>query len=314
MKAALPLATAALLIASLLAASPCVAGSTVGLILPKDCLWGEDAPQKFLAALAREGVKTEDVSLQMQRPAPDRVSRLNSIRKLIAYDADVLVVWGGTGVKEASMEASRTPIVFAGVYDAIKEGVVNDLNNPGRNVTGVSAQTSLPFLLDAATESGGAGPLGVIYFSENLDSVAQLEALQGQAPKKGFTPVIPADTKGSGVSEMQAAFGQARFIYLASGCILKDQAVDYAKLGKPILTQAPGLKGNGIVFSLAPDPDEMLSETARLAARILKGEKPGQIPVASVKKIEFVIDLAEAQRLEVKIPFSVLSRATRVIK
>lgn len=298
----------------LAAASPAAAGSTVGLVLPKDCLWGDDAPQKFLEALAREGVKPEDVTLQMQRPAPDRVSRLNSIRKLIAYDANVLVVWGGTGVKEASQEASRTPIVFAGVYDPVKEGVVADLNTPGRNVTGVSAQTSLSFLLDAVSESGGAGPLGVIYYSENLDSTAQVDALKVQAPKKGFSPVIPADTKTSGVAEIQAAFEPAKFVYLASGCILKDQAVDYAKLGKPIVTQAPGLRGNGIVFALAPDPDEMLNETARLTARLLKGEKAGQTPISSVKKIEFVIDLAEAQRLGVKVPFSVLSRATRVIK
>jgi putative ABC transport system substrate-binding protein len=310
--AALVLSVAALLLAAL--PLPAAAATTVGLVMPKDCIFGDDVSARFLAALAREGVAAADVALQLQRPAPDRVSRLNSIRKLIAYDAAVLVVWGGTGVHEASQETPRVPIVFVGAYDPVKEGIIADLNAPGRNITGVSSQTSLPFLLDAVAETGGGGPLGVIYYSENIDSTAQLDALKAQGPKKGFPSIIPADIRTAAVDEMMGTFGPARFIYLASGCLLKDQAIDLAKLGKPLITQAAGLKGNGIVFSLAPDPDEMLAETAKVLARILRGEKASQIPVASVKKIEFVIDLAEAQRLGLKVPFSVLSRATRVNK
>ncbi len=307
--------TPALTLAALLLAAlslPAAAATTVGLVIPKDCVFGDDVNQQFMAALAREGITAGEVSLQTQRPAPDRVSRLNSIRKLIAYDATVLVVWGGTGVHEAAQENPRVPIVFVGVYDPVKEGIVTDLAATGRNVTGVSSQTSMPFLLDAVTETGGAGPMGVIYYSENIDSTAQLEALRAQGPKKGFPSFLPADIRTAGVDDMLGTFGPARFIYLAAGCLLKDQAIDFAKLGKPLVTQATGLKGNGIIFSLAPDPDELLAETVRVLARVLRGEKASQIPVASVKKIEFVIDLAEAQRLGIKVPFSVLSRATRV--
>jgi ABC-type uncharacterized transport system substrate-binding protein len=68
------------------------------------------------------------------------------------------------------------------------------------------------------------------------------------------------------------------------------------------------------VFTLAPDPDTLLKAASGIIGRILKGEKAGKIPVSRVRKIEFTINLGEAKRMGLKIPFQVLSRGTEVIK
>ncbi len=305
--------TASLILGILLSLPFPAAAATVGLVIPKDCIFGADVDKRFLAALVQAGVPADSVTLALQRPAPDKVSRLNSIRKLIAYEADLIVIWGSTGVREAAQEAPRSAILYVGAYDPAKAGLINDAGSSLPNVAGISSQTSIPFLLDAVAETSGPGPLGVIFNSDNIDSTAQLEAVQGAAPKKGFS-VVPVDAKAGTPEALAGALATTRFVYLASGCFLKERASDMAKVGKPIATQSPGLSGNGIVFSLAPAPEDLLNEAARMAAAILKGAKPGSLPLSSVKKVEFAIDVTEAQRLDVKVPFSVLSRATRVVK
>ena len=69
-----------------------------------------------------------------------------------------------------------------------------------------------------------------------------------------------------------------------------------------------------MVFTLAPDMDETVKVAAEITASILNGKNPGDIPVARIKKISFTINLGEAQKLGVKVPFPVLKRGTEVIR
>ncbi|UCG39652.1 MAG: hypothetical protein JSV00_05390 [bacterium] len=288
--------------------------ATVGLILPKDCAFSPDSKEKFSTYLKQEGVPDRGLEVFMQRPGSDKVSRLNSMRKFLAIGADVIVVWGGTSLKEIANEAGRTPIVFIGAWDPVRDGIVNDLQAPGRNVTGVLGKTSMPFLLDNILETTQSRVLGVIFHSEVVDSMAQFDELKSLAAGKGVD-LVAVDAQGMTTESASQALNPAGFLYLAQGCVVEGGVYDALKdLNKPAATQNPGVTGGGVVFTLAPDMDETLKEAARISARIIKGEKPGTIPVARIKKILFVINLGEAQRLNVKIPFSVLNKGTEVIR
>jgi putative ABC transport system substrate-binding protein len=304
-----------LVVLFLFSAHQAVAGAkTIGLILPRDCAVGTEAKDEIMKHLMDEGFSSKDVEVFVQRPAPDKVSRLNSVRKFLSFGADAIVIWGGTAVPEAAREAGKTSIIFLGVYDPIKEGVVKDLNAPGKNVTGVSARTSMTFLLDNILEVMKIETLGVIYHSGIPASTVQLEELNAIAPGKGMD-VISLDAAKGGLDKAQSLLAPAPFLYLAQGCYVEDgQFANLAKLEKPAATQTPGVTGGGVVFTLAPDPDTLLKEASGILARILKGEKAGKIPVSRVKKIEFTINLGEAKRMGLKVPFPVLSRGTEVIK
>jgi len=306
---------AVLVILFLFPAHQAVAGArTIGMILPRDCAVGTEAKDELVKYLMDEGISSSDVEVFVQRPAPDKVSRLNSVRKFLSFGVDVIVIWGGTAIQEAAREAGKTPIIFLGVYDPIKEGVVKDLNAPGKNVTGVSARTSMTFLLDNILEVMEIETLGVIYHSKIPASTVQLEELNGIASGKGMD-IISLDAAKGGLNKAESFLAPAPFLYLAQGCYVEGgQFVHLAKLGKPAATQTPGVTGGGVVFTLAPDPDVLLKEASAIIARVLKGEKAGKIPVSRVKKIEFTINLGEAKRMGLKIPFPVLSRGTEVIK
>ena len=286
--------------------------SSVGLILPKDCAFSSEVKDKFSSLLREGGIKGADVL--MQRPGSDKVSRLNSMRKFLAYGVDVIVIWGGTSIKEVAGEAGKTPIVFVGVWDPVQSGIVKSLKEPGKNITGVMGQTSTAYLLDSIVESTGVKTIGIIYHSNLTDSMGQYGTIQKVAPTKGLD-LLAVDLNKMSMEKAFEVLDPAPFLYLAQGCNVKDGVYEgLARMNKPAATQNPGVTGGGVIFTLAPDMDETIRILSEITGRILNGEKPATIPVARNKKINFTINVGEARRLGVKIPFGVLNRGTEVIR
>jgi putative ABC transport system substrate-binding protein len=287
---------------------------TVGLVLPRDCAFSPDTKENFAAALRSQGFSSKDLEVFMQRPGSDKVSRLNAIRKFLAIGADVIVVWGGTSLKEIASEAGKTPIVFIGAWDPVKSGIIKDLNFPGKNITGVLGKTSMPYLIDNIIETAGPKVLGVMYHSDVVDSMAQYDELKGVAAGKGLD-LVAVDVQGLTPARASATLAPAEFLYLAQGCAVDGGVyTSLADLNKPAATQNPGVTGGGVVFTLAPDIDETIKVAAGITGSILKGKKPGQIPVSRIRKISFVINMGEARKLGLKIPFGVLNRGTEIIR
>jgi putative ABC transport system substrate-binding protein len=236
------------------------------------------------------------------------------MRKFLAFGVDVIVVWGSTSLKEIAGEAGKTPIVFVGVWDPVASGLVKGLKQPGKNITGVVGKTSTAFLLDNIIESSGTKLLGVLYHSDLVDSMAQYDSVKAIAPGKGLE-ILEVDLNKVTQENASATLEPAPFLYLAQGCDVKDGVYDaLANLNKPAATQNPGVTGGGVIFTLAPDMDETIKVASGITGRILQGEKPGDIPVARIKKVNFTINMGESRRLGVKIPFGVLNRGTEVIR
>jgi putative ABC transport system substrate-binding protein len=287
---------------------------SIGLVMPRCCEFGDQTKDVIARGLAESGFPAKDLEILVQRPGADKISIINAIRKLIAFDVKALVVFGGTAAREAAREAKGFPVIVTGSYDPVGQNLIQSAERPGGNLTGVQCKTSLPFLLDSILESTAVTKLGVVHHSENLDSQTQLAELGDLAAKKRFE-VVTVDMKqapGDGLAQSLAA---TQFVYLAAGCYpdFIDQA-HLVGLGKPVATQCQQGGGTLAVFSLAADEEETLLEAGRIAARILKGEKAGTIPFSAVKKINFVINMALAQKLGLKIPFGLLSKATKIIR
>jgi len=286
--------------------------SSVGLILPKDCAFSSEVKDKFSSLLREGGIKGADVL--MQRPGSDKVSRLNSMRKFLAYGVDVIVIWGSTSLKEVAGEAGKTPIVFVGVWDPVESGIVKSLKEPGKNITGVMGKTSTAYLLDSIVESTGVKTIGVLYHSSLTDSKGQYDTIQKVAPTKGLD-LLAVDLNKMSMDNAFRVLDPAPFLYLAQGCNVEGGVYEgLTKMNKPAATQNPGVTGGGVIFTLAPDMDETVRILSEITGRILNGEKPGTIPIVRNKKINFTINMGEAHRLGVKIPFGVLNRGTEVIR
>jgi putative ABC transport system substrate-binding protein len=284
------------------------AGKTVGVVMTGNIQYYKDIHKAFSDGLAAEGLGTGNVEVVLQTPTPEPMSWANAVRKLVAIGAHVIVTYGAPAAVSAMEETSEVPIVFAGVYDPQSLGI------KGRNATGISSTVPVASLVKNLKAISGCSTLGVVYSTSEKDTVlqandvARLESTYGYRSTK-FNVKKPDDI--AKISNVDALF-------LTTGCAAMHcvtnviSAVRKAKILTG--TTIGGGEQSGIILTLSANPQEQGREAARIAARVLKGEKPSAIPIEHPKKIDLIINLKEATDMGLKVPFDILTSATRVIK
>jgi putative ABC transport system substrate-binding protein len=243
--------------------------------------------------------------------------------ELLAFAPDVILASGTLSVAALRRVTRTSPIVFAGVSDPVGAGFVDTLARPGGNVTGFMIfEYSLsgkwlellkeiaPRLMRAAFLRDSANPAGI----------AQFGAVQAVAQSLGVE-LRPVDTRDAGEIERsiasfaRAANGGLIVTPSASVSAHHDLIVMLAARYKlpAVYTSRPMVIGGGLIC-YGPDIGDQFRQAAGYVDRILKGEKPADLPVQAPIKYEMVINLKTAKALGLDIPVTVLARADEVIE
>ena len=236
---------------------------------------------------------------------------------------DVLVA-PGTPASLAAMGATSTiPIVFAGVADAVGAGLIANLARPGGNITGLTSISAelggkrLELLREVVPK---ASRVAVLYNPADRSNVLVLNELQKSAPALGLT-LQPLEVRGPG--EFEGAFvtmtrQRADALFGAAGLLTTEHRrvlVDFAaKRRIPAIWGERQFVDAGGLMSYAVDFYDQVRGAAIYVDKILKGAKPGDLPVEQPTKYELVINLKAARALGLTIPQSVLVRADQVIR
>jgi len=284
------------------------AGKTIGVVMTGNIAYYKDIHKAFSDGLAAEGFGPGSAEVVLQTPTPEPMSWSNSIRKLVAIGAHVIVTYGAPAAAFAVAENSDIPVVFAGVYDP------QSLGMQGKNATGISSTVPVASLVKNLKAISGCSTLGVVYSTSEKDTVLQaddvtrLEATYGYRSTK-FNVKKPDDI---------AKITNVDALFLSTGCaamLCVTNVISAVRKAKILTaTTIGGGEQSGIILTLAANPQEQGREAARMAARVLKGEKPSSIPIEQPKKIDFIINLKEATDMGLKVPFDILTSATKVIK
>jgi putative tryptophan/tyrosine transport system substrate-binding protein len=255
----------------------------------------------------------------------DQYDRLPALAaELVRRRVAVIVTAGPNGAAQVAKSATATiPIVFLIGGDPVGAGLVASLNRPGGNLTGVTflgnelgpkrlellrelvqQATTIAFLVNPATSQTEVN-------TRNMQTVARSVGQQ--------IIVLNAST----TSEIDAAFatlGQQR----AGGLLVnndgffvsrRDQIVALAaRQGIPAVYFAPEFTAAGGLMSYSDDRVESYRQAGLYVGRILKGDKPADLPVLQPTKFEFVINLKTAKALGLEFPPSFHLRATEVIE
>jgi putative ABC transport system substrate-binding protein len=243
--------------------------------------------------------------------------------ELVALAPDVILATSSPAVA-ALQEATRiVPIVFATVIDPVGAGFVESLARPGRNVTG--------FLLFEYGISGkwldllkqiapGVARAAVLRDPTIASGSGQLGAIQGAAPAFGVE-LRPVDVRDAGeIERAVAAFAHASnggLIVTASvaAVVHRDLIIGLAARHRlPAIYTQRVFVTNGGLIAYGPDFIDQFRRAAGYVDRILKGEKPADLPVQAPNKYELVINLKTAKALGLDVPDSVLARADEVIE
>jgi putative ABC transport system substrate-binding protein len=241
--------------------------------------------------------------------------------EFVRLNVDVIVT-SGTAAPAAKKIASRVPIVFAVAVDPLGTGLVENLARPGGNATGLSAQQPdtagkrlellrevLPNLRRLAVMANSGYPAAVVELGE----------VQRIAGTVGIEVMTSEIRRAEDIEKAIGALNQkADALYVCSEPLVNVHRVDINKLA--LLARLPTMHGNreyveseGLI-SYGPSISDLWRRAADYVDRILKGEKPADLPVQQPTKFELVVNLKTANTLGLKISPMILARADEVLE
>ncbi len=277
----------------------------------------------FIRELRRLGYAEGDNLVIDRRSAEGKFERFGEIlTELLRLKPDVLVTLGDPMTLAAKKLSQEVPIIAMAVADPIGLGVVNSLARPGGNVTGISATTGpelmakrLELLKDAVP-----GITKVAYLSQKTewDSSAGLAARQA-AQAMGITMIFaeanPKDYSG-GLALVRsqrpgAVFVGGQFPNWVNREVIVETLNAMRLPSSHSYSEAAEIGG---FMSYANHADETWLRAAAYVDKILKGAKPGDLPIEQPTRFELVVNMKTARALGIVIPQSFLLRADRVIE
>jgi putative tryptophan/tyrosine transport system substrate-binding protein len=257
--------------------------------------------------------------------SPDRI---RAFAKELVDLAPDLIVAELTPVVAALMQHTRTiPIVFVAVSDPIRAGFVESFSRPGGNITGFTIyETTLggkwlqllhemaPSLKRVAMlfnpETSAAGASGTVY----------LQSIEAAAHAEGIELIIAPVDRPDDIDAALAAIAQepgGGLIVMPSGFTAVNRhriASQATRLRIPAMFPGAASVEAGGLASYGVDLPDMFRRAASYVDRILKGEKPGELPVQAPIKFQLVINLGTAKALGLTVPPSLLATADEVIE
>ena len=242
--------------------------------------------------------------------------------ELVALAPDVILADTSPSVVAVQQASPVVPIVFVNVTDPLGQGFVASLARPGGNATGFSvyeyglAPKWLEFLKEIAP---GVRRVAVLRDATLVAGGGLLGAIQGVAPSFGVE-VSPLGVRDAGEIERGiAGFADPNsgIIVLASPLTAFHRQPIIALAAKHRLPAVYPLRffvTSGGLISYAPDVIDLFRRAAGYVDRVLKGEKPEDLPVQAPTKYELVINLKTAKALGLDVPPMLLARADEVIE
>jgi len=278
----------------------------------------------FLKGLAQLGwTEGRNVRIDTRWGAGDAERTRKNVAELIALGPDVILASGDHPVVGLRQATRTVPIVFVTVADPVGDGVVESLARPGGNFTGFSLfefgfqAKWLELLKEIAP---GVKRVAVIREAGTANGTAQFTAIQTVAPALGVE-LRPIGVRDAGEIERGiAAFARSPNGGLivtgsAPAAVHRDLIVTLAARHKlPAVYVARFFVTAGGLISYGPDIVDQHRRAAAYIDRILKGEKPADLPVQNPTKFELVINLKTARALGLEVPPTLLARADEVIE
>ncbi len=287
------------------------------------------SPERKDAQAFRQGLRDagysegRDVVIE-RRPANGDYSRLPQlVTDLVQSKVDVIVVESTPATQTAVRATSTIPVVMAIVADPVGSGLVANLAHPGGNVTGLSLMTAelsakrLQLLKETIPR---LTRVAVLWNPDTPYHPKVIQVLKAAASslsiELSFADATTLAQFGSAFSKIRGAHAQALYV-IEDGLFFAhtDTIIGLASKARlPAIFALRRVVEEGGLMSYGPSYGDLFRRSAGYVDKILKGAKPGDLPVEQPTKFELVVNLKTAEALGLTIPQSILLRADEVIR
>jgi ABC-type uncharacterized transport system substrate-binding protein len=257
------------------------------------------------------------------RWAEGRTERMAEIAaEFVRLKVDLIFASGGTTVLAVQQATSQIPIVFPAAGDPVGAGLVASLARPGGNVTGLSvlqpdlAAKRLELLREVVPNVRHLAVLHHVGASVAKLEIAEVEAA---AQKLGLEVVTSEIRRAEDIAPvLEALVGRADALYVLTDPLLfvNRMRINILALG----ARLPTIHGfreyveAGGLISYGPNFPDLFRRSADFVDKILRGAKPGDIPVEQPTKFDLVVNVIVAKALRITVPPTLLARADEVIE
>jgi putative ABC transport system substrate-binding protein len=295
----------------------------VGVLMPfaKDYPEGQARVAAFLRELQQLGW-TEGRNIQIEYRW-DTGDLRKAATELVTLSPDVILASSTPAVAALQQATSTVPIVFAQVADPVSAGFVTSLAKPGGNMTGftpIDYEMSAKWLEILKEIAPNVTRVGVIRDPTSTSSIGQFAAIQSAA--RTFRVEVSA-LGGRDVKDIERTVSEfAResncgLITASSPLVISNRDLIISLAARHRLPTTYPFRSfvtAGGLICYGADPIDPHRQAAGYVDRILKGEKPADLPVQSATKFQLVINLKTAKALGLTVPSSLLSRADEIIE
>jgi putative ABC transport system substrate-binding protein len=251
----------------------------------------------------------------------DRYPKL--ARELIDSKCDLIFAIGDENPARVLRDTkTNVPVIFIAVdYDPLEKGIIASLRNPGRNITGVYVPASelaakrieiIREVVPAASrflilaDGFSTGQIGAARNAAERAGIA-LTVVEFKKPPYDFVGAFETGRK----ADVKAVVTLASPVFAANRVVLSNLALQHRL---PSIGSAQQHTNAGFLLSFGADDAKVARRAADMGGRVLKGAKPSDIPVEQADEFILTVNVKTARELGIKIPESVLARATRIVQ
>ena len=244
--------------------------------------------------------------------------------ELVALQPDVIVTNATLGARAAQQATTTIPIVVAFATDLVEAGLVTSLARPGGNLTGQHSRDLevlgklLEILKEAVPTTTAVGVLAPLTgnplaprFTSAFDAAAQALGVRLQHVEAGGPEAFDAAFATIATSGAETLLIQNSFVF----GVHRQRLLDLARTHRlPTVCNGRLYAEAGCLITYSPNARELYRRAAVFVDKILKGAKPGDLPVERPDKFELIVNLKTAQALGITIPPALLTRADEVLQ
>ncbi len=289
----------------------------------------EDSDGKLRLAAFQQGlhdlnwVEGRNVSFAIRWGAGNADRTKTFAAELVGLAPDVILATNTPTARALKQATDKIPIVFAGLADPIADGIVASLSSPQGNITGFTsfnAEIAGKWLQLLKEVSPGIERVVVIYNPDTAPYAIFLPVMEAVAPQIAVTlvraPVRDAAAIENAINALASAPGVALLIMPDVFTFLHRETIFRLAIGGHFPTMCPlrPFTAAGGLMSYGSDFVSLMGQAAPYVDRILRGEKPGNLPVQEPTRYELIINLKTAKALGLDVPATLLARADEVIE